>query len=812
MKFSLSWLKTFLDTDADAYAIADRLTMIGLEVENLEDPKTRLAALTTARILETRPHPQADRLKVCRVETASGICEVVCGAPNAQAGLIGIYAAPGVVIPSSGERLKAAKIRGVKSEGMLCSGFELGISDDHDGIIDLRSDGKSGSSAHPMEIGIPAAQALDRDDPVFDVAVTPNRGDAFGIYGIARDLAASGLGTLKPDALSVVRGTFGSPLSIRLEFGDLAPACPAFAGRYFRGIKNGPSPEWLQRRLLSIGLRPINCLVDITNFMTHAYARPLHVYDAKRLKADAIIARFGRKGESFAALDGKSYSVRETDCVIATEDQVLGLGGVIGGTSSGCETDTTDVFLESAWFDPARTASTGRHHGLVTDARMRFERVVDPSSLLPGLERASAMIVQLCGGEASEVVFAGRLPDADRIISFSSQEVERLTGLDVDFVETCHHLRNLGFTISGTETEARALPPSYRPDIEGAADLVEEVVRMVGLENLPSVPLPPLEQKDHALGKAVETQAERLDGARALLAGRGLVEAITWSFTDKESAERFGGGDPSLKIVNPIAQDKTDMRPHLLPGLLKALSANRRRGHLDVNLFEVGQVFLGPKAQDMKSMACGLRSGTALPSSLGRHFREGLRRADFLDVKGDLALLLEAMGGLSAPPLTRDAPPWYHPGRSGTFRLGAQVLGHFGEAHPDLDEAFGLRGAKVVLFELWLDALPSRRHRKSTYHRRTLMPIRRDFSFVISRETPVERLLSAVRKADRDLIEAVRVFDLFEDKSLKEKGQRAIALEVVLCQRDRILKDADLGALSEKIVASAAKAAGACLR
>ncbi|MHA1165720.1 MAG: phenylalanine--tRNA ligase subunit beta, partial [Alphaproteobacteria bacterium] len=671
MKFTLSWLKDHLETKEPLDVILDKLTLIGLEVEEVSDPAQTMVPFIVGEVVAAEKHPDADKLQVCQVETGEGVVQVVCGAPNARVGLKGVFAPCGSYVPGIDLELKPVKIRGQDSHGMLLSERELEISDEHDGIIEL-----PGTS----EIGSPASTALGLDDPVIEIAITPNRPDCLGVRGIARDLAAADVGDLKDDTLKLVEGAFGNPVPIELRFNaEQATACSAFAGRLVRGVKNGPSPEWLQRRLRAIGLRPINALADITNYITYDRGRPLHVYDAGKLKG-TIHARAGKKGEEFEALDGNSYKVDEDMCVIADESGVLGLGGIIGGEASGCTADTVNVFIESAYFDPIRTAATGRKLNILSDARFRFERGVDPAFVVPGLEMATKMVLEICGGEASKVTLAGEPPEKDTIIAFDSAEVLRLTGLELVPAEIKFILKQLGFWLSGDGPEYRVSVPSWRPDVSQPADLVEEVIRIVGVDGVKAVPLP---RGEGVARPVLTTRQKRVRLARRTLAGRGLVEAVTWSFISRDAASAFGGGQDELELANPISSDLSSMRPSLLPGLAAAAQRNLSRGFSDAALFEVGQAYRGALPQDQFIAAAGIRSGSAQMPGSGRHWSGFARTADLFDAKADALAVLDALGYAANVQAARTAPDWYHPGKSGVLQLGPQkVLAHFGELHP----------------------------------------------------------------------------------------------------------------------------------
>ncbi|MBI4724460.1 MAG: phenylalanine--tRNA ligase subunit beta, partial [Rhodomicrobium sp.] len=695
MKFTLSWLKDHLQTEAPLDEIASKLTLIGLEVESIEDPARKLKDFTIARVLEAGPHPNADKLRVCKVDTGSGTVQVVCGAPNARKGLIGVFAAPGVHVPGINVTLGKATIRGIESAGMLCSERELELSSEHAGIIELPERMKK-------HVGERFADVMALNDPVIEIAITPNRPDCLGVRGVARDLAAAGLGTLKKASIGYVGdGEFDCPITIKLQFPKGSEnACPIFAGRLIRGITNKASPEWMQRRLRAIKLRPINAAVDVTNYISYDRARPLHVYDADKLRGP-IMARLGKRDESFVGLDGKTYEVDESMCVIADKAHVLGLGGVMGGELSGATATTTSVFIESAYFDPARTAATGRKTGINSDARYRFERGIDPHSEILGLNLATEMILKFCGGAASTAFVAGYEPNSRAPIRFNPARVQELSGARFTNAETVSTLKKLGFTVEGKAPALSVTPPSWRPDIHGAADLVEEVVRLSGADRIPSTPLP----RDPGVAKAVLTASQkRVLGARRTLAARGFVEAVTWSFIGEAQARHFGGGVPELRLANPISSEMTDMRPSLLPGLLAAARANANRGFQDAALFEVGQIFRGEKPEDQSNVAGGVRTGTAQLTGGGRQWNGAAKPVDVFDAKADALAVLAALGFDAAKAQTvRNAPAWFHPGRSGTLQLGPKtVLAHFGELHPETLKVMDIAGPAAV-FEVFLD-------------------------------------------------------------------------------------------------------------
>jgi len=798
MKFTASWLAAHLDTRADVAAIGEKLTALGLEVEGIEDKAKALAPFTVAHVLEAVPHPNADKLKVCQVDTGREKLQVVCGAPNARAGLKVVFAAVGTTIPANGMTLTAATIRGVASNGMLCSAREMGLSDEHEGIIELAQD---------APVGAPFAEVLGVDDPVIDIAITPNRGDCLAVHGVARDLAAGGLGTLRSGAVLPVAGHFPSPVKIALELsGDAAAACPVFAGRVIRGLKNGPSPEWLKRRIEAVGLRAINALVDVTNYISLDRARPLHVYDARKITG-TIRARLGREGETLVALDGREYRIDDTMCVIADESGVLGLGGVMGGTASGSTLETTDVFIESAYFDPVRTAQTGRKTGILSDARYRFERGVDPAFVVPGLELATRMILEICGGEASAIEIAGAPPLRGLVIDFDPADVVRLTGLQLSSARISQILEALGFTAVASGARFDVTVPSWRSDIHAAADLVEEVMRVHGLDHVPSTPLPtaPLG------GAMLSTRQKRVRLARRELAARGLVEAVTYSFLPAAHASAFGA-DPPIRLANPISADLDAMRPTPLPALVAAGQRNGDRAMGDSALFEVGAAFHGARPGDQQVIAAGVRRGAAQP----RHWSGKPKAVDVFDVKGDALALLAALGApTESLQIGTDAPGWYHPGRSGTLKLGPKtVLAQFGELHPSALEALGAKGPHAA-FEVFLERIPEPKA-KATRTKPPLVladlnPVERDFAFVVDAIVAAGDIVRAAKSADKALIVAVDVFDVFEGGSL-ETGKKSVAVAVRLQPQGKTLTDAEIEAVSQKIVAAVAKATGGSLR
>lgn len=803
MKFTLSWLKDHLDTDASLDEIVEALTMVGLEVEEVSDPAAPLKPFVVAKIVTADKHPNADKLKLLSVDAGKGPVQVVCGAPNARAGLVGVFALPGVVIPATGAVLEVGTIRGVESRGMMCSERELQLSDEHNGIIELPAD---------APIGLSFADYRGGADPVIDIAITPNRPDCLGVRGVARDLAARGLGKLKPDPLTPVPGKFASPVPIELRFeGDSSP-CPVFAGRVVRGVKNGPSPKWMQDRLKAIGLRPRSALVDITNYITYDRGRPLHVYDADKLSG-TIHARLGRTGESLLALDGKTYEVDDSICVIADDATVLGLAGVMGGETSSSTDDTTSVLIESAFFDANRTARTGRRLGINSDARYRFERGIDPAFCVGGLELATAMVLEFCGGEASDVIVAGKEPIPNKLLDLPLAEVKRLSGLDLAADVITGTLTKLGFSVSGSGDTRSVAVPSWRPDVYGKADLVEEVVRIVGLDQVKATPLPRLASVSAKVLTPLQVRTRR---AKRALAARGLVEAVTWSFLAKPVAVLFGGGGPELELANPISADMSDMRPSLIPGLVAAVKRNNDRGMADLALFEVGQVFAGDRPQDQTIVATAVREGAINLEGAGRHWAGSAEPVSVFDAKADALALLDALGvDVSRVQIVRNAPSWFHPGRSGTIQLGPQtVLGHFGELHPAVIEALGAEGT-IVAAEITLDRIPVAKQKagrsKPALTLSAFMPVSRDFAFVVDDGVEVGKIIKAVQGADKKLIGGVEVFDIYKGEHVAA-GQKSVAIAVTLNPADRTLTDEDIDKVSKAIIAAVTKATGASLR
>jgi phenylalanyl-tRNA synthetase beta chain len=783
MKFSLSWLKQHLDTDADAQTIAETLTAIGLEIESLDNPAEALSPFRVAKVLTAEKHPQADKLQVLTVDAGEGAVQVVCGAPNARAGMLGVFGPPGAYVPGSDLTLKVAAIRGVESRGMMCSVRELQIGDEHDGIIELPAD---------APVGTAFADYAELNDPVFDVNVTPNRQDCMGVRGIARDLAAAGVGTLKPLGVPQVEGSFKSPIDIRIE--DTA-GCPAFFGRAIRGVKNGPSPDWMQRRLKSAGQRPISALVDITNYVMLDLGRPAHAYDIAKLDG-ALIARSARDGEKVLALNEKEYTLDSSMTVIADERHVHDIGGIMGGEGSGVTEGTTDVMLEIAYFTPDSIAQTGQKLGLTSDARSRFERGVDPAFLNDGLEILSGLILDICGGEASDAIHQGQPPVDERTVRFDPERAFALGGVEVAEERQRAILESLGFEFVDA-TNVRV--PSWRRDVVGTADLVEEVARITGYEQVVAAPLPMIA----GVAKPTATRSQMIErNVRRTAAARGLDEAVTWSFISEAEAEAFGPAD--WRLANPISEDMKVMRPSLLPGVIAAARRNLDRGAASARLFEIGRRYL---ADAERPTATLLLAGEKQP----RSWQAGkAQRFDPFDAKAEALALLEAAGAPVANlQLHPDAGPTWHPGRSATLRLGPKtIVAAFGELHPRLEKLVDAP-ERAVAAEVYLDAIPAPRssgHARSNYTPPALQPVTRDFAFIVPAGIQADALVRAIRGADKQAIIAARLFDRFETPE-----GLSLAVEVTLQAGEKSFTEAELSEISKRVV-SAAEKLGARLR
>ncbi len=798
MKFTLSWLKDYLDTEATLTEISETLTALGLEVEEIVDPGAALKDFVVGEVLEAKPHPDADRLQVLTVNTGKENVQIVCGAPNARKGLKGVLAQPGVTIPVDGTVLKKGKIRGIESFGMMCSVRELALGEDHEGIIDLESDAPAGT---------PVTEVLDID-PVIEIAITPNRADCLGVRGIARDLAAAGLGEFKSTPVEPVAGSFDSPISVSIDLpAGCEAACSHFVGRYVRGVKNGPSPQWLQDRLTAIGLRPISALVDITNYISYSRARPLHVFDADKLVGN-ITPRFAKAGETILALDEIDYTLDDQMLVIADDAGPQAIGGVMGGLNSGCTEDTVNVFIEAAMFDAGNIAQTGRKLQIDSDARYRYERGVDPTTSEDASQLATGMILEFCGGEASHPVIAGQPLDTTRQIELRAERVQTLGGMDVPVGEMQKILAALGFDIlKSSEAGLTVCPPSWRGDVTGEHDLIEEILRVVGYDNVPTVPMP----RDPMPSVAVTTVQRRRGWMRRALASRGITEAVTYSFMDSRHAADFGWSDPMLKVDNPISSELDVMRPSILPNLIAAAGRNAARGLSDVALFEIGPQFDGPNPGEQQVVAAGIRAGKTGP----RNWGADVRAVDVFDAKADVLAALEAVGAPATNArIMRNAPDYYHPGQSGTLSLGKAVIANFGTLHPAVVKKLGLKG-KVVGFEIFLEALPQPKA-KPTKARPLLkvssyQAVERDFAFVVDDGVQAADIMRAISSADKALVQAVSVFDVFVGDSLGA-GKKSVALSMTLQAMDRTLKDDEIEAVVSKAVAAVEKATGGVLR
>jgi len=801
VKFTLSWLKDHLDTSAPLAEIVDKLTMIGLEVERVEDKAKEYAPFKVVQILEAVQHPNADRLRVCKVDNGTGTpLQIVCGAPNARAGLKTVLGLPGTYIPAKDITLSVGKIRGVESQGMMISGAEIGFNDDHSGIIEMPED---------AAIGTPFAEVLGLSEAVIEINLTPNRPDCTGVNGIARDLGATLIGDYKENAPKRIDGKFPCAVSVKIDAPEL---CPAFALRLVRGVKNGPSPEWLQKRLTAIGLRPINALVDITNFLTYDRGRPLHVFDAKKVKGNLTVRR-AQNGETLLALDGRTYELDNAMCVIADERAVESLAGIMGGEESGCDETTTDVLIESALWNELNIAQTGRKLGINTDARYRFERGVDPNFTVPGLDLATQLVLDFCGGEPSEVFLAGDPTPKEKVIDFPLSELPRLSGLKLSLNDVRRILEKLGFFVAGQGERVKVAVPSWRPDVHGRADIVEEVVRIVGVDQVQPAPFP---RGGDARKPVLTTIQNRTRKAKRALAARGLVEAVTWSFVGKREAELFGGGQPELALANPIAAELSDMRPSLLPGLIMAAQRNADRGIGDVALFEVGQIFKGDKPEDQFTAAAGLRRALAKPDGAGRDWSRAATPVDAFDAKADAWAVLAAAGApMAALQIVAGGPAWLHPGRSGTIQMGPKnVIGFFGELHPRTLAALKAEGP-LVAFEVMLETIPEPKAKatraKPMLELSAFQPVERDFAFIVDRKVRAGDIVRTAQAADKKLIANVSVFDVYEGKGI-DPDKKSVAIAVTIQPRDKTMTDEEIEALAGKIVADVVKRTGGTLR
>jgi len=801
MKFTLSWLKDHFETNASLEDILYALTDLGLEVEGVENPAEKLAPFTIAKVLHAEKHPDADKLRVCRVLTDEGEKQIVCGAPNAREGITVVLCKPGDYVPGIDVTLGIGKIRGVESHGMMASERELELSDEHNGIIELPS-GEVGQKF----VDWLAANRPGTVDPMIHIKITPNRPDALGVRGIARDLAARGLGTLKPLPIPAIKGGFASPVQVEISDVLKAKGCPHFAGRTIRGVKNGASPEWLANRLKAIGLRPISILVDITNYFTYGLNRPLHVFDAAKVQGKLRIHP-AAGGEEFLALDGKTYTLRAGQMAISDDQGVESLAGIMGGEVSGCTEATTDVFLESAWWDPITVATTGRALKINSDARYRFERGVDPAFTLDGLDLATQMILDLCGGEASDIAADGAPIDTTRAYKLDPARVISLVGMDIPEAEQRRTLEALGFTLNGN----MATPPSWRPDVLGEADLVEEVARIASLTKLQGKPLP---RRQSGVPKPILTPLQvRERAARRTIAALGYNECVTYSFIDQAAATLFGGGSDAVRVDNPISSEMTHLRPDLLPGLLRAAARNQARGFMDLALFEVGPAFHGGEPGEQHLQAAGLLIGSSAP----RDPHGSRRSVDLFDAKADAEAVLAAIGAPARVQISRKAAGWWHPGRSGVIGLGPNVMATFGEVHPKVLQALDIKGPAVA-FTVLVANVPLPKVKTPTKPALTLSDLQavdRDFAFVVDKGVEALTAVNAAIGADKVLIESVRVFDQFTgDKAEAQMGagKKSIALTVRLQPTEKTLTEADIEAVSAKIIEKVSKATGGTLR
>mmetsp|Transcript_18332 Transcript_18332/g.29378 ORF Transcript_18332/g.29378 Transcript_18332/m.29378 type:complete len:800 (-) Transcript_18332:107-2506(-) len=798
MKFTLSWLRQHLDTIASVDDICYALTDLGLEVEGVEDRGAKLADFTIGKVVSAEKHPDADRLRVCQVDTDEGMKQIICGAPNAREGITVVVAKPGVYVPGIDTTIGVGKIRGIESFGMMASEREMELSEEHDGIIELPSGEVGDRFVDWLAENDPA-----KVDPVIEIAITPNRPDALGVRGIARDLAARGVGTLKPAPEPSLEGAFPCPISVTID-PDALDQCPVFFGRMIRGVTNGPSPEWLQDCLRAIGLRPISFLVDVTNYFTFDRNRPLHVFDADKIAGGALRVHRAQGGETLVGLDEKEYTFTPDMTLISDANGVESIGGVMGGLQSGCTADTVNVFVEAAYFDPIRTAYTGRALRINSDARYRFERGIDPVFTPIGLDLACEMIVDIAGGEVSSRVQAGATPDTSRAYKLNAARVQSLVGMDIPESEQRQTLTALGFRLDGDMAHV----PSWRPDVMGEADLVEEVARIASLTKLKGKPLP---RVTSGVPKPVMTPMQRRQqAARRTAAALGYNECVTYSFIDQASAALFGGGDDATMLENPISTDMSHMRPALLPGLLQAAARNQARGFMDLALFEVGPAFHGGEPGEEHNLVSGLLVGRTGPKDV----HGASRPVDVFDVKADAEAVLAAIGAPTRVQILRGAPEWWHPGRHGMICLGPKkVLGVYGELHPRVLEAMDIKGPAMA-FTLWPEEVPLPRKagaNRGALDISDLQAVERDFAFVVDAGVDALTLVNAATGADKVLIDDVRVFDEFIGGSLGE-GKKSLAITVRLQPRDATLKDADIEAVSQKVIEKVTKATGGTLR
>lgn len=792
MKFTLSWLKDHLETTASLSEITDKLTAIGLELESVEDKAESLKAFTVAKILEATRHPEADKLQVCKVQSDIGELQIVCGAANARAGLYVSLAKEGTVIPANGMTIKKTKIRGVESNGMLCSLEELGLAESSEGIVELPE----------AAIGAKVADVLGLGDPVIEIAITPNRADCLGVRGIARDLAAAGIGTLKPLPEISFNPSFASPISVSIE----TTSCQQYIGCLIKGVKNIQSPEWLKKRLEAIGQKSISALVDITNYFTFDLGRPLHVYDEKKLGRNLAV-RESEKGETIKALNGRDYILPDAVTVIADSSNVLAIGSIIGGAESGCTETTIDVFLEIALFEQVKVAQAGRALQIDSDARYRFERGLDVAFVEEAAKRAAMMVTQLCGGQVSELVCAGKTPEWQREITFNHERIKTLGGVDIS-AEKCEQiLKDLGFTTNNNNIT----PPSWRADIEGEADLIEEVLRIYGYDKIPATPLP---KSSSITSGILSSNQKRIHLAKRLLATRGMLEAQTWSFLPKAWAEMFGASNNELTLINPISADLDTMRPSLLPNLLDAAKRNTARGLNDLSLFEVGLQFHDIAPTGQKIVAAGIHTGTTINNNYDNGlFLQKTSNVDVMSAKADVVALLQALGVSKLEISTSNLPAYYHPNRSGAFVLGKTVLAYFGEIHPKITKNFDIEG-RIAAFEIFLESIPASRSKGTAKPQLKIsdyQAVERDFAFIVDENISVAQIEKEISKADKNLVTNVEVFDVYSGKGV-DSGKKSVAVKVTLQSFERTLAESDISTVSNNIISAIAKALGSTLR
>jgi len=794
MKFTLSWLKEHLDTDASVAEICETLTRIGLEVEEVYNPAANLRGFVAARIESIAMHPDSDHLHVLTVNNGSQKFQVVCGAPNVKLNMVGIFAPEGALIPAYGERLKQVKIRGVDSCGMMCSEKELCVGEDHNGIIELPENTK---------IGLPATEVLSID-PVIEVSITPNRAECLGVRGIARDLAAAGLGTLKPLRVRKTEAEFTNPVKVTVECPD---ECPTYTARYIRGVNNkAETPKWMKDRLNAIGLRTHSPLVDITNYINYDLARPLHAFDADKLRGNLTV-KLTCNGEKFTALNEKEYALDDKMLGIYDEDGIQCLGGVMGGLEKGCSENTTSVLLESALFKPECIARTGRRLQIDSDSRYRYERWVDPKSNITGSDYATSLILDICGGEASDLTVVGSEDYKPQVAYLRPERLENFAGIAVPAEKSQEILQNLGFTVTPEHGRLKAVAPSWRGDIECEQDLIEEVVRMTGLDEIPAVSLP----HDKFPKEILTPEQHNAVIVKHELASRGMYETVTWSFADSDLAKYFRKGREALLLENPIVKELNEMRPSLLPNLLTAVKNNISRGYGNLALFEVGPEFDGRHPQEQHTAASGVRVG----QTAKKDWADSVRSYDIFDVKADaLAVIAAAKGPYENPQITADAPEYYHPGRSGTIRLGKNVLAYFGEIHPAILKELDIK-ERVVAFEVNLNNIPLPRASQGKSRKKlelsAFQPVDKDLAFVVDKSVSAAMIMAAARNADRQHITDVRIFDVYEGENVAN-GKKSVAIGLTFQPAEQTFTDKDIENLMNKVIVEVGKKTGGELR